>query len=377
MGGFTPMNKKTQYPMRPLLLAALAAFSVSCLVACGGGGDSGAASGAAAGSGSTSSLDSWPAVKTPTDGPADDGPNEFLASTIVTAVPPATYRPSGEAAQAYALLNAERSRCGFGLLRQSAKLDVAARGHAGWLIQNNQMTHYQVPGTLSFTGVSPVDRAVAAGYVPGVVSDEISGLYYSGSTAGTGVFGVRALLALPYHQLGLMAGYRDIGLSMRGSDQLGTTHTLGPRAVQQFDLGFEVGDQRQEPASDEVLSYPCDGTSDVFYAFTNETPNPVPGRDLLASPLGPSILVAVRTGQTLNITSAQMKTRWGATPVALRAPMTRENDPNAVLQSHQALIIPDAALIPSTEYMVKIVGTNDGAAFTKTITFATGTGAAR
>lgn len=362
--------------MRPLLLAALATLTVS-LAACGGGGDGGSASGAGADGGSGSNFNSFPTVKTPInpDGPPDGV--EYQASTIVTNVPPATYAAQSESGQAYALLNAERARCGFGLLRQSAPLDVAARGHAGWLIQNNQMSHYQVAGTPSFTGVSPVDRAVAAGYQPGVVSDEISGLYNSGSTAGTGVFGVRALLALPYHQLGMMAGYRDIGLSMRGSDRLGTTGTFGARTVQQFDLGFEAGAQRQEPASDEVLTYPCNGTTDVFYEFTNETPNPVPGRDLFASPLGPSVLVTIRSGQTLTVTSASMKSRWGATPIALRPTMTRDNDPNAVLQANQALIVPDTGLMPNTEYVVKIVGTNDDTRFTRTVIFATGSGAAR
>ncbi len=357
---------------RSLLLSLLAAFSVSTLVACGGGGGGvgGAGGDVAAGSGST-------AIKTPQTptGPADDA-GDYLPSTIVKAVATANYRAGSESAQAYALLNAERARCGFGLLRQNAALDTAARDHAGWLILNNQMRHDEVPGTPGFTGASPLDRVTAAGYNPGVVSDEISGLYYSGSTQGTGEFGVRALLALPYHQISMLGGYLDVGLSMRGSDRLGTTQSFGPRSVQQFDLGFQASEVRQEPASDEVLTYPCDGTTGVFYEMTNETPNPVPGRDLLASPLGSSILVSVRSGQALAITSATMKTRYGNTPVALRPTMTRDNDPNAILQSHQALIVPDHSLLPSTDYVVKIVGSNDGVAFTRTISFATGTGAA-
>lgn len=367
-----------QWP-RHFSLAALAAFSVSALVACGGGGGSSGASAPVADSPSGPALGSTNTVKTPQSPtvPTDEAGPAFVPSTIVTTVAPASYAPAGESSQAYALLNAERARCGFGLLRQSTALDAAARAHANWLIVNNQMTHDETAGTPGFTGATPLDRAVAAGYHPGVVSDEISGLYGSGSTMGTGVFGVRALLALPYHQLGMLAGHRDIGLSMRGSDQLGTTQTLGPRTVQQFDLGSEASDERQEPASDQVLTYPCNGTTEVFYETTNETPNPVPGRDLRASPLGPSVLVAVRTGQTLAISSVTMKTKYGNTPVTLRPTMTRDNDPNAELQANQALIIPDGPLIWSTDYVVRITGTNDGVPFTRTIGFATGTGAAR
>ena len=161
------------------------------------------------------------------------------------------------------------------------------------------------------------------------VGDEISGLYYSGSTAGTGVFAVRALLALPYHEAGMLAGFRDVGIAIRGSDELGTTGTFGTRTVQQFNLGFTRDAGRQEPASDQVLTYPCEGTSGVFFEVTNETPNPVPGRDLRASPLGPGLLVAVRTGQTLAISSATMQTLSGNFPVALRPTMTRATIPTA------------------------------------------------
>lgn len=123
-----------------------------------------------------------------------------------------------------------------------------------------------------------------------------------------------------------------------------------------------------------MLTYPCEGSVGVNYRVTNESPNPVPGRDLLASPIGPGILVAVRTGQVLTVTSATMVTVSGNTPVTLRATMTKANDPNNALSDNQALIIPDAALTPSTDYKVTIVGKNGAADFTRTFTFSAGTG---
>ncbi|WP_179106956.1 CAP domain-containing protein [Variovorax sp. KK3] len=301
---------------------------------------------------------------------------DALPSTRVTAVPKANYGAS-EGMQAFELINAERERCGFGLVAQSAQLDSAAQAHADWQILNSDLSHAEVPGTPGFTGVDLLDRASAAGYVAGGVGEEISSLYYSGSVAGTGVFGVRALLALPYHQLGMLAGYRDIGIALRGSDQLGTTPSKGPRTVQQFNLGYTSSSGPQEPASDEVLTYPCEGTRGVFYEITNETPNPVPGRDLRTRPLGPGMVVAVRSGQVLVISSARMTTLSNRAPVSLRAPLTKDTDPHAVLASHQAVLIPDASLLANTTYEVSIAGTNDGAAFKRSFTFATGSGAAR
>ena len=48
-----------------------------------------------------------------------------------------------------------------------------------------------------------------------------------------------------------------------------------------------------------------------------------------------------------------------------------------MLAGHQALVIPDASLMPNTTYAVKIAGTNDGVAFTRNFNFSTGAGAAR
>lgn len=353
---------------------ALAAFSCAAIAACGGGGGGG-------GGGALPVLASTPASNTGAPAappPASATPNDGVQpSTLVASVPPDTYGAGSEGRQAFELLNAERGRCGFGLVAQNAQLDAAAQAHADWQILNNQLSHTEVTGTPGFTGVTPLDRVSAAGYVAGGVGEEISSLYYSGSIVGTGVFGVRALLALPYHQLGMLSGYRDVGIALRGSDQLGTTATRGPRTVQQFNLGFTRSAGRQEPASDQVLTYPCEGTTGVFYEITNETPNPVPGRDLRASPLGPGVVVAVRSGQTLAISSATMTTLSGRTPVALRPPLTKGSDPNAVLAPHHAVLIPDASLMPNTSYTVSVAGTNDGTPFEKTFNFSTGAGAAR
>jgi len=367
------MSCWTLLPCRYALHHLLVAFSCAALAACGGGG----------GGGGAALPLLIPATSNGTGAPADTAPSRVApndgaqSSTLVTAVAPDSYGPASEGHQAFELLNAERGRCGFGLVAQNTRLDAAAQAHADWQILNNQLSHTEAAGTSGFTGATPLDRVSAAGYAAGGIGEEIATLYYRGSIAGTGVFGVRALLALPYHQLGMLGGYREVGIALRGSDELGTTGTFGPRAVQQFNLGFARSDGPQEPAGDQVLTYPCEGTSGVFYEITDETPNPVPGRDLRALPLGPGVLVAVRSGQALAISSATMTMVSGGMPVALRPPLTKDSDPNAVLAAHQAVLIPDASLVPNTSYAVRVAGTRDGVPFEKSFRFATGAGAAR
>lgn len=130
---------------------------------------------------------------------------------------------------------------------------------------------------------------------------------------------------------------------------------------------------KQLQSSDQILTYPCEGTTGTDRQLTGESPNPVPGRDLSANPLGGSVFVQLRYGNTLAITSATMIEKSTGSAVALRAPVTSINSGNAFL-SHQGYVAADAPLLANTPYQVTINGTNNGTVFSRTFTFTTGTG---
>lgn len=330
------------------IFKSLLAISISmALSACGGGG----------GDSSAPAPSTIPEAKTP----------------IVTTVPVATYAGAEELA-AFNLLNAERGRCGFGLLAQNAQLDQAARAHADWGLKNDLTGHYESPTvTDGWTGVTPGDRAAAAGYITSYsVGENLS--YGNGtSTLGHGEAGVRGLLSAPYHQFSMLSpAFKDVGISVRSPLDVGSavsrTHT-------NVNLGTQSG--YQYLASSEVVTYPCDGTTGTNYQLTGENPNPVPGRDLVASPLGQPVMVMVRHGQVLSITSASMVKVSNNAPITLRTAITAANDPNNLLVNegqYMGYVIPDGPLEPSTAYYVTVNGTNDGIPFTRQFTFTTGTG---
>lgn len=372
--------KQTTYsaPLR-VLFNSLAIAGLVSLAACGGGGggSEGSASGGAGGGSTTPPVtnpETQPGTGSGGAGGVTEPVPETLPATTVGSVAAPSYGAASEDQLAFNLLNDERARCGFGKLAQNVQLDVAAKGHADYLIINGKGGHFQSASDPGYTGNSALDRASAAGYTAQGITDENADWFGSSNPSGFGVWSIRSLLAAPYHLAGMVAGYREIGISIRTSNDLGTTMTWGSRVHQQYNLAYKAADGRQEPASNDVLTYPCEGSTGVNYRVTNESPNPVPGRDLLASPIGPGILVAVRTGQTLTVSSATMVTVSGNTPVTLRTTMTKANDPNNTLSDNQALIIPDAALTPSTDYKVTVVGKNGTADFTRTFTFSAGTG---
>jgi uncharacterized protein YkwD len=346
----------------PLTATAL----VALLSACGGGGG---------GSAPVMAPAMQPVVMPPVV-PGPPPPAGSPTSSLVTSVAAPTYSTTLEAEErdAFHQLNNERGRCGFGLLAQSAALDTSAKGHARWQLLNNVIGHFQVAGTPGFTGVGPLERALAAGYVaPGdavSVYDDIVTISGTRVKTGFGVAGVQGLLNAPYHAFSLLSTAREIGISVRNDTDVASTQ--GARVLAQFALGNKQPPGPQVLGVGDVQTYPCQGSTGVDRQLENESPNPVPGRDLASSPLGTSVMIVVRQGQTLQITQASMVNQATQAAVTLRPATTAANDPNQHLGAHQVFISADAPLLPNTAYQVTLNGRNNGVAFSRLLTFTTG-----
>lgn len=285
------------------------------------------------------------------------------AAIVVTPPPASTY--AGEDLAAYNAVNTARSLCGFGYLRQNLAIDKAVSDHMIWMENNNTFSHFGAPST---PGYDLGSRLRAAGYNyahAGEVMAQRSGA----NKDGWGLRSVRNLLAAPYHLLGLLDSSREIGVSVRSAGASGSGAGRFVSTVIDLAASFALPPQMQGPQ--DVLTYPCQGITRTAYQLTNESPNPIPGRNLLTSPIGQPVFIQVRPGQTLVISTASIVTITGAKPVPLAAALTSASDPNHKLAPHQAIIIPNRPMAPDTQYTVTINGTNDGTQFTRQFTFTT------
>lgn len=300
------------------------------------------------------------------------------ASSIVATVPAPKYAAGSEELAAFNKLNTERTSCGFGALAQNLLLDKAAKSHADYLLVNYFIGHFETVGTPAFTGVTAEDRIAAAGYSTlnsFSATDEINEIIGSNLKTAMGVKFIRNLLNAPYHEAALMSGFRDVGLVLRNAPDAGSTY--GPRVILQVNPAHKTLDGPQLFAANEIKTYPCDNSADIEPSLLNESPNPVPGRDLAKTPLGSSVYIAVRDGNTITIGSATMTNLTTGIPVALRTAVTAVNDPNKVngvsyLKLNQAFISADAPLSPNTKHQVVVTGTNNGTPFNRNFTFTTG-----
>ena len=186
--------------------------------------------------------------------------------------------------------------------------------------------------------------------------------------------GARILLAAPYHLAGLMASHRDVGISLKSGGNLTSGADVayaGSTAVTWLvaDMAASSTNLPQLQSSSEVLTYPCQGITDTDYEVRAESPNPVPGRDLSTQPIGHPIFIQALKGRSLVISSATITGPSGTIP--LLPTMNSANDPNSVLGSHQAIVIPSAPLTANATYSVVISGTQGGSSFSKNFVFAT------
>lgn len=361
-----------QKVLSPIALALVAV----ALAGCGGGGGGGGG-GAAFPVTTTGTTDTTAATGDTTKTPVVDTPAQPASDngSLVTTVAAPSYSSATEELAAFTLLNAERQRCGFGLLAQNTLLDTAAAGHANYLLRNNMAGHYQNMSDPYSTGANAWDRVVAAGYAPGVILDDNTDTTGGGANniTGRGVASVRSLLSAPYHAVSLLMPELDIGISVMSSDTTGTTGTHGPRAIAQFNIALAQGSYSQKPAGGVVQSYPCEGTVGTAHTLSNESPNPIPARNLATNPIGQPIILAVTPGQMIDVTTASLKVKSSGVAVTLLPALTKASDTNNMLDISHLVLMPDLPLSPNTEYEVSIQGTNTTTTFDGTNWHSTGT----
>jgi hypothetical protein len=285
----------------------------------------------------------------------------------VTSVPSFTF-PNTDLQTAYQNINTPKSTCGLGLYAYNADIAVAAVNHSNYIAANvvahpDALSHTETSSYLDYTGVTPSDRLSYAGY-GNFPAGEVIG--HSEVSASPATDAVASLFGTVYHMTIMMdSGSFDIGIGAAATQVEGTTFVT-------IDTGNKLN-YYQDIGPSDLATYPCGGQAISLQYQSNtsdETPNPLPGHNYSANPVGQPILVAIQHGRTIAISSMTLTAANGTT-ISAAAILTGTNDPNKELELNQAVFIPSAPLTVGTSYTVVVNGTNDGVAFSRTFTFST------
>ncbi|WP_143450907.1 CAP domain-containing protein [Janthinobacterium sp. BJB301] len=359
--------------MKTIQSRVLAAAVATLLIACGGGGGGGDTE-------KNTEIGVTPPITPPVTPPVTPPINPPVTppvippavdSTIQTEVLLATYAVGTEQRYAYDYLNAQRLACGFGLLQQDSKLDVAAQGHASYLSVNHLVSHYQnqVGYPNGFTGTTLNDRLTNAGYVATSGAEVLTELFpysaYQSYGSSYGQSAVMDFFTAPYHGNGILQGQRDVGIGF------GVTDTYWRRVV--INIGSTASRTLQQINADNVLTYPCEGTTGVLSkSYTDEIPSPIAGRRLLDNPIGHPIYVKVRDGNILVLSGYVLRKTGTNLDIPLQL-LNKENDPNRLItDSSVAILMPLFPLEKNSSYEFASTGMNSGIAISVSFTFATG-----
>ncbi len=263
------------------------------------------------------------------------------------------YIYSDEALLAVNRLNSFRLLAGLPPLNLDPAATEAAQHHVTYTALNSgdlsaftRGPHIEILGKPGFTGETPYDRMVAAGYAwPG--GSEI--MHYWGDP----IKSVDGWMATIYHRM--------LALDPKATE-VGYASGYGSTCVDVMDFGFGP-ENGSMPPPPYPLAYPADGQTGIPLAWDgNETPSPIPSN--ASRPVGyPFTLQGI--GGALHVEAIEIKSMNGA-PIALHP-----NPMDCPAYNCYALI-PVSPLKANTTYRITARGRVGEASFNRTWTFTTG-----
>jgi len=299
------------------------------------------------------------------------------------AVVPASYVPGAAEQGAWNVLSKARSSCGFDgtnplvKLTRNVKLDAAALSHSKYLVDlsiatgKSELSHEETPGVPGFTGVYPWDRAVDQGYNYKALAEILAATVWDYTSAPAfptmeerGTDAMRNLLNSVYHLSGAMYEGADVGFGA----YLATTKINATTWREEFRFGslngYEETSRRITLGTNKVVTYPCQGSSNIPTKFlpADELPNPFPAMDNTSPPVGPPIYLKVDAPQVLTVNSARSSITLNGMPMPFTV-LNKDNDPNndpidgkAYITANEVFVIPTQALLPNSSYQVTLNG---------------------
>jgi uncharacterized protein YkwD len=229
----------------------------------------------------------------------------LLTSLVAGQASASTPAALATAAQMQLAQNEMRYALGAPTLPAPAALVAAAQSHATYSAMNGTAGHYETPGLPGFTGVTPRDRALAAGFSAAFVSEVATG-------ASDALSGVRSLYDAPYHRLGMIhPNAYAVGWGAAAS-ATGRVMVVGNFA---YDFGM---------ATVDVVRSPARGQSGVPTSWNGrESPSPVPAGT--SAPYGYPIMAVWSGGRTVELRGASITSGGVSLPFYV-APQEFERD---------------------------------------------------
>ncbi len=300
-----------------------------------------------------------------------------------------------EKQSALTYLNSIRQDAGLIQFKPNKKLDKAAKAHASYLVRQQKNGHYEKKGWRGYTGKTPSDRVLKAGYSAKSVMENVS------VNAKTSEKSIDVLFAAIYHRFVFLNFDKDeigIGSASTKKKQKITSsfvYNIGSTAISKLcntstffmqDGVYYMQDLCKNSANivaqtlfqekqnairvknSQIVLYPYPNATNVSPVFYTENPHPLPGSKVSGYPVSVQFNPASYTNVTLKkFRLFDAKRR----EIKKHKVLTHKNDINHRFTHLQFAFMPLYRLEYATTYSVDFEAVADGKKIKKSWKFTT------
>lgn len=262
-----------------------------------------------------------------------------------------------EKQDAYQYINTIRRQASLPPFDKVTALENASQSHADYLLQNHKISHFQVPGSINYSGHTPVERAVFYGYPSAWVMENVSSGHKSVRES------IDQLMGAIYHRLVFLSFQKnEIGVGFSwgaGGNRYVYKMGLSPiHRCQKKDKQrcYQYSQSQALKKAPLIVVWPPNNGKEIPAAFYEEVPDPVPEFPLTGYPI--SIQFNPFYFKTVRLKSFKL-TKRGETEAIRSKIVTKYTDVNRKIGDMQFVFFPLNRLEWGTTYEVNTVFNTD------------------
>ena len=166
-------------------------------------------------------------------------------------------------------LNNIRASAGMTPLYENASLDEAAANHSLYLYHHDVMSHEENRMNMYFTGKTPSQRCISAGYINCTENISFKNPNYEDS--------IDRLMSAIYHRFGFLDNsINEIGFA-RADENHNYVYNMGSN--------INITDATVSSQNPRIVFWPSEQVKDIIPMFTKEIPNPMPEHKFTGYPV--------------------------------------------------------------------------------------------
>ncbi|RKZ75879.1 MAG: hypothetical protein DRQ57_05835 [Gammaproteobacteria bacterium] len=291
--------------------------------------------------------------------------------------------------KAYVYLNQLRASAGLTEFSQNPQLEIAAFNHANYLADNFMTGHYEAHGTFRFTGVSPKDRTINAGYRSLSVSENVStGNANSIDYNANSIDSIDRLMSAIYHRFGFLDFvHNEIGIGIAKvsledpNSYSAYTYNMGNTEYNALCEGpafsgsghyylnicepnininantFENVKVKAMGNNPNIVVWPVSDSNNVPPVFFEESPDPLPDYSISGYPISIQFNPLVFT--QVNISTFKLYREQDNSEVQPTRLLSQSTDPNGKFSTLQYALFPLKRLDWNRAYWAKVEYTSN------------------